>query len=423
MVNKVKLKKIIHWELYGFIASLLVSISFMELFINLLALSVLVYWYFFRKTDKIFFVPNRFINIGFIGFATVVVLGFLINALPGAEWFENIEKLKWILYIYILSAALNVSDFSKRDLNALAYLVIGVSLYSILISFLGVDLIRPNHEKPMVGSLLRTGGLLASPMTFAQSHGQIFCAFFALCFYQFCKTKKINVLWTIATVLLAIALVLSFTRGVWLALFVSVIVSGFLIHRFWGYAFFASLVSILILAFFLIPNIQERMTQSFDPSRSYDGNRVRLWMVNFSMWKDYPFLGMGYYENYRRLPEYYEKLGHPPGTYIGHAHNQFIHILAGTGILGLGFYLLSVFGIWILGIRFVLQNKHREFNWETALMFSGSMGVLCFFISGLTEANLEDTEVKYVFLLFLSLIIWLSYKPFKSTKTRDGVSS
>jgi O-antigen ligase len=82
--------------------------------------------------------------------------------------------------------------------------------------------------------------------------------------------------------------------------------------------------------------------------------------------------------------------------FVSHAHNDYIQMLAETGIVGFSAYMLLLG--WTLTQTFKLRKSH--FNWAVSL-FCAQIYVL---LGSLTQANFSDSEVNH-FLVFSWAIV------------------
>lgn len=124
------------------------------------------------------------------------------------------------------------------------------------------------------------------------------------------------------------------------------------------------------------------------------------------IFKDHPLFGAGYGQNKFLLHEYYDKQGLPKDQFIGHAHNEYLHILAGTGALGLLCYLAILGTIFFQAfLVFWRTSSNQSFRKGLALGVLG--GQICFLIGSLTESNFEHSKVRFGIMFMWAISIWL----------------
>lgn len=157
----------------------------------------------------------------------------------------------------------------------------------------------------------------------------------------------------------AAAVILSWSRGAWLALGVALAAACFALPRFWWQRFATISVLILlggglVLSGRLPASISDRIASStaelfaFNDVRGVDISpenyavveRLAHWQAALNMASENPWLGVGFgnyeiaYPTYRLINWKFP---------LGHAHNYYLNVLAEAGIIGLVTYL----GLWV----------------------------------------------------------------------------
>ncbi len=126
--------------------------------------------------------------------------------------------------------------------------------------------------------------------------------------------------------------------------------------------------------------------------------RLAHWVAAVRMWEKAPWLGVGpgnYATVYPsvRLPLWEEPLGH--------AHNIYLNVLAETGLVGLGAYLLLWISAAIWVWRHFQQAAQRQASWHAAVAL-GVLGV----ISHVSVHNIFDNL--FVQGIYLQMGLWLA---------------
>ena len=254
------------------------------------------------------------------------------------------------------------------------------------------------------GEFLRAGGLFADPMTFAQSFALPFCLLLGIAAVNFGQWPSSVKRWVLASLFLgAVGLVLTFTRGVWLGLFVGIF-GVFLFYRpKFSLAALLAFVLIGIAAYNTSEVFRWRVDRTFEEAGGASERKL-LWQAHFLEFKENPIFGLGYGQNGKLLPLAYAKLGFPAETLVSHAHNQYLHLAAGTGILGLMCYLV----VWMFFLRLLWRLwKEALSQWDRGIVLGLAMAQLCFLISGLTEANFEHSKVRFMVMILWAYAIYL----------------
>lgn len=391
--------------------SILASQSLMDLFSTLICGYLLAQMILARRRG-ISFQPIHKMGFEWLWGAWFVVaaLGFLVNQPPPVEapphfWLARLVEYKWILILYFLVAAFHLADFKIKALHWFNGAALACSLYAIVVYFQELQA-HPDQE-------WRLGGLFQFSMTHAHVYGIFFCALLGAFFWSYKDlTRPMKALFSASLLAVGTSVLLTYTRGAWIGVLAGVLVMGYL----WSFrkGLVLTLLTALIAAslYAFVPGVQNRvkftakMANAEEAKKSYDSERVVLWKTNLMIFKDHPWLGTGYGQNKFLLHKYYEKQGLPKDQFIGHAHNQYLHLLAGTGILGLLCYL-GVLGIFAwLTLKAYLQTPVRE-AFHKGLALGALGGQVVFAIGGLTESNFEHSKVRFASMLMWALGLWL----------------
>ena len=219
-----------------------------------------------------------------------------------------------------------------------------------------------------------------------------------------------RVLAGITSLLSILCLILSQTRGAWLA-FLAVLTIFILINK--NYRTIAlKLFSVILIGFMLIsiklPSLADRFVSISDMNSATIKERFLMWESATNIFKDYPIHGIGqgmFTEMYNTkyiLPEAKER---PSETNKGHdhPHNNFMKFLCEGGILG-AFSFVLLHG-------YFCQRLYRLYKQErTTMRFSAGLTGLLIFLgihfAGLTETNIVLAPImrEYWFLIGLFLV-------------------
>ncbi len=208
-------------------------------------------------------------------------------------------------------------------------------------------------------------------------------------------------LWLLCAGLMSVALLLGFTRSIWLATAVAAVYLCWFYRRW--------LVALLpvagVLIFLLSPAaLKERFTSLLRPKQGVDSNEFRAVTrrIGIRMIARHPLLGLGpegvKYHAAEYIPPDVKTL--PPGWY-GHLHNIYLHYAAERGIptmLVLMWLLLkTLFDFW-RGQAALPPGRS-----EPRFLLHGSIAVvLAIMVAGFYELNLGDTEVLTMFLVVVA---------------------
>jgi O-antigen ligase len=201
-----------------------------------------------------------------------------------------------------------------------------------------------------------------------------------LAFFLNAETKSSRILWGSLTALFLLGLFFSFGRAGWIGFLAGVTVIGVMRHK--KILFF--LPAILIVIVLIIPAIPQRFSDIHlnrleDRSSSTFAGRVHLWQTALTVYKNKPFMGVGYgVERYR--------IGAFLRRYESMIHNDYLAVLLGTGLIGFILFILWQ-GQWCVELINVYKNSDLLLDKTIAI------AVFAFFVTSLV-VRLSDNIVQ-----------------------------
>jgi O-antigen ligase len=199
-------------------------------------------------------------------------------------------------------------------------------------------------------------------------------------------------------VLSLVALTLNGTRGAWIA-----VLAVILLYTFFRISGRTRITILLLTALVFgtlvatVPAVHTRLLSVFDTADNSRVERLLLWEGSWRMFKDHPIVGVGV----SNFEEIYNDKGYVSPLSkekLGHAHNNFLQILAENGLLGfIGF--CSMFGYFLF---YLYQNGFKKNNPVAMGVFLATISLL---IQGLTEFNFGDSAVIRMFWFLLGLAV------------------
>jgi putative inorganic carbon (HCO3(-)) transporter len=222
----------------------------------------------------------------------------------------------------------------------------------------------------------------------------------SLLFFAPAKGRRLWV-WLLCGMLIAIAIVLGETRGIWIALAIAML---YLIW-FWRRWMVALAPVVLLAAFFLAPpSMQDRVTSIFKP-KGADSNQFRVvtWRTGLRMVERHPWFGLGPEGPKLHFDEYLPPdIARPlPSGWYGHLHNIYLHYAAERGtptMLVLMWMLIQILVDFWRGLKTLTPGpSNRRF-----LLHGGIAAVLAIMAEGFVELNLGDSEVLTMFLVVVA---------------------
>lgn len=198
-----------------------------------------------------------------------------------------------------------------------------------------------------------------------------------------------------AAILGFIVLFLSFSRMLWIGLPIGIL--AWVILRFSGkikwFVVVGSVLALVIVS--RLPAIQARLGDAIGV-----GTRQELWKANWDFFLRHPLTGTGWHLNEDTSAFYLDMLHPGASHFIGHAHNNFLDMLGGTGLLGTIAWLLWCG--WVLRMSWIIWKSAEPGgvkstrSGKTAIF---GLGMLCawivFHLNGLTQANFWEGKVMH----------------------------
>lgn len=371
---------IISFSFFSFI-----SIAAGNIFLGILTLYFFIKLY--KKQLKLdLYYKSYFIAIGIFVISMFISALFSGDIVYGLKRWADMWIWRFMPFIVIVFLLKNYVDAKKV----------------ILASFVGISFVATYAVYQGLNGISRANGFYGHPMTL----GGWLCIFMPLLLIEFFEKRLLGKYYWLSGIAFCVCsagLVFNATRGAWLAV---AIVCGLLLI----YYMLKSKRNVVIGALFIIlisvvlvnnPRFMHRL-DTIDDFTKYQSNteRILIWQSAWNMFKDHPILGVGlgqYTVNYQQkyiLPQAKE-------PNLGHAHNNFMQMLAENGIVGFAGFI-AMFG-YIIFKNLIDWFKTRN---TYALMIVSA--TVCLLLQGFTEYNVGNSAVIKMYWLVLGLLVVLS---------------
>ncbi|HEX7359975.1 MAG TPA: O-antigen ligase family protein [Bryobacteraceae bacterium] len=246
----------------------------------------------------------------------------------------------------------------------------------------------------------RIDGFESHWMTFGGLQMSVLLLLLALFFFS---NRKITRWAWVSVAILCAAILLGWTRSVWLGALGGIV---YLVWR-WRPKMTLAIPVIAVLIFFLAPpSTRQRMDSFLHPRRGVDSNqfRVVIWRTGLQMIEAHPWFGIGPEEISREFKSYVPAdipRPLPPG-YYGHLHNIYLQYSAERGVPAM---LLM---LWLIGMALWdcvrgIQRIGAARSWQLFLLHGTIAVTVGILIEGFFEYNLGDSEVLMMFVSVVSL--------------------
>lgn len=193
------------------------------------------------------------------------------------------------------------------------------------------------------------------------------------------------------------ALILNGTRGAWIAIVIVLLIFGFMSKNN-RKVFIVLLTSLAVFLAVAInnPAIYNRAVTIADMQYQSNSERLLLWSSAWHMFKDHPLTGVGA-ENFAE--QYHSTYISPNAKErnLGHAHNNFLQILAETGIIGF------VSFAYLFG--YILVTSYQRYMLGSKWAFAVFLVTISLLVQGLTEFNFGNSGVIKMYWFILGLLL------------------
>ena len=211
--------------------------------------------------------------------------------------------------------------------------------------------------------------------------------------------------WELGAALLLVlaALLVNGTRGAWLGTAVGTVLLALLGCRARHKAVTSLGVAVLLLAGIMVAcpqsNFVQRLYTITQADNSSNRERHLIWGSAIRMFEDHPVSGVGMAQFSDVYPQYISPDAKEP--WLGHAHSNFLHMLAETGLLG----FLAFVGFIGYLLYFSIHGWLADRSIAYLMVLADLLGVM---LHGLTEYTWGATLTMKFFWLVLGLsLAWL----------------
>lgn len=375
--------------------SLVSGIFFAQVFVALGGLlAIIMYW---RTREGFQRVHPLFWTI--LAAVGLVILSVLFNDVDNSKVLKVFRK--WGLpFVGFISTYYLMRKHGRLEVFAKWILVAGVfsSLAGITQTLTGVDFLYGQEIfGPVVEEtsfpLYFPNGLVGMQLTYV---GIQLCIFLFLLPHVWRKGKDNHWLVLVGMFVILFSIIFAFKRGAWVALVGSL--GLFFLTRGWKQAITMIVVgcSVVIALWFGSGEFRSRVDSTIHVKQGTNQVRLVLWDAAWHMGLDHPVLGTGFGSFRKEVPAYLPEdltpyLEHEDDEFCTtHAHNDYLHFFAVTGVLGLGGIVACFFVFAIPAVKELRRKKEPSFVRD---LYAGGLMLLVgqSFLS-LTQVYLTDGE-------------------------------
>jgi len=344
--------------------------------------------------DWIFEFPRSFPN-SFLLFPTIFFFfALLLSALLGFSFSRSLIFIskQWV-FIAIFFFALRLKDSPIREKVFVIFgVAVGlVALYSILQHFTGWHFGLAEPLKP-IGLYFRSSGFFPVLLSFGLYFGLTAITFLVLGWPQ--RKSSMGKLFLAISTLSYISVLYNAGRDGLLSVW-----AGFILWLFWSrenkkFHLLGGAAVLTLAAWAASPAIFSRFKQfeGYEFEASAQNRRLAVWERSYGIFQEHPVFGIGP-DNFKTA--YADKIRGTSAKTLGHAHNDFLNVLVGSGLFG----LTALLFFWKeLSSR--LWNSFRQ-NRASPYLLLGLLALAVYLIYAQFESSLIYREIRMVLFFLL----------------------
>ncbi len=305
----------------------------------------------------------------------VMILSVLFNQDIAVNGYKPITKTKYYIIgaLAFLPFSFFGKSFSKKQIQWLIYVLFFATTLASISGMIGLfSGFNPLKWGPAC-HLTRNCGVFGMYMNYAHNIVLFNIIITGLFLFRNKLSDLINSKIIIAVLIInMIGLFFSYTRGAWIGLIIGL---PFYFFKKYKKAFVLSFIGIIVfftLAFSFSPMVKDTIANR----QGSNDERIGSWKASAMAFYERPLLGYGLLNFEPHSSEIKKRYNFNNSNFQGHSHNNFLQILADTGIMGLVFFLLWIY-FWI-------KEVYSRDDIIAKITFPF---ILCFLGAGLTQST------------------------------------
>ena len=297
------------------------------------------------------------LDIPILVFICARLLSIIFSEYPSMSYSTITREL--IFYVSFFFTVFYLQHAEKERIYSLLKILIGST---VIVTVISVSLFLFGFARRV--NTLGGGGMLSTHLALLISVALI------------AKDNKFvfpkQFMFWLTIVIFIIGLLLSETRGDWLAAAAALLIYGLVFNRklAFGVIAFAAMLAITL------PSVRQRL-YTFEHPLRYSSDRITLWTNALSVAGAHPVLGFGP-ETFHKVFKDTEHLG---DWNVGAWHNDIVQMYVESGIIGVASFLF-VIGLLILFSIKLIRSRSIFLN-ELSIGWMGVLMLAAYLISGL----------------------------------------
>jgi len=384
------LESVIYWLIVLLPFSVAISPGLSNTFIGFL-----VFAFFLKKIIKRqrLFISTA-LNLPFLLFIVVALLS-IKNSLYYAESLHGITKLlKGGLVFLICAEEIRDAEHIRKIVLSIICGICLVSIDGLWQLKFGWDFIRGNAVQSSPIHLARPTAAFPNPNVMGIYLSLTAPLVMGLALYYYTGKKKVA--WGIASLLAAVGVYITLSRGSGLGLFFALFFLALMRRH-------KLLIGVLLAVLLIYPFVMPKNIKDWARSANYNPlvflfnqDRISMYMNSMHMISQHPFIGVGvntFCRNYSKFKtEKAEAYCHTQDT--SYAQSNFFQMAGETGLMGLGIFFWL---LWLLFRGLMRYYRLASDSYLKVISISLAASLLAFLINGLTESSLYYSRVAVMF--------------------------
>lgn len=397
-----------------------------ELAFEILVIIGLLFWFLKIIFEEEFEITRTSLNLPVLAFMTICTLSLLWSNSPMVTLLELPLFLAGPLLYFIVANNIRDEHQINRLLTALLVISSLLGIYGIF-QYKGIDFSfwKGNIDRQQVFGLFGNVNYFAEYLIVPLS--------LAISLFFTTQNSRRKILLLVGILTMGGSLILTFTRGSYLAIGISSIFMFFLYFAVRGKGFikehkkiFIFILALIVLVTFLfaIPNllnksgtviskIKSRISISQITKDSSLKRREAIWGFTLLMIKDHPLLGFGLgtfqYNSLAYQAKFFDQGENRhlyPYGIADKTHNEYLQFGAELGIIGLGIFFWLLFSYFNYSIKLLKRLKDE---YKQGILIGLMGGVLAVLIDAIFGFPLHLPATLVLFWLFIGLTVSLEH--------------
>lgn len=331
-------------------------------------------------------------------FVIVMILIYIIASVTSFAPFKSIQiwavYFAFMIFYFVIINTIKTKTQLFNLLKLFAVSALFVCLYGIAQYIFGWNVKQAWMDEEMFEDIkMRIYSTLENPNVL----GEYILLTLPVCISLMWTAKKAlpRIVYGGMSLILALALILTFSRGCWLGIMAAAAVFiTFAAGKLWGLA----LIALPLVPFILPESIINRFTSIGDMSDSSTSYRVYIWMGTLLMLKDFWISGIGLgTEAFTQVYPFYSY----NGIVAPHPHNLFLQIITEAGVTGLTVFLLLLF-FFFKNLVVGYQHFGKGSKFSVAIVGIAS-AVVGFLLQGMFDNCFYNYRVFMIFWAVLAI--------------------